>query len=246
MIRIAIVDDDIKLCSKIEQILLAYDKVASIDIDIEVLYNGEDFYKFIINEHDFDLVFLDIQMDRLDGIEIGHLIREKLKNNLMQIVYITSLDNRDRELFAIRPMGFIAKPIKNSDIVKSVDTYLELFKNMNKMFDFISDRQHFKIPYEQIIYLTSDDKLISLYTDNNTFSFYGQLSDVAKGLPFQFFSIHKSYIINKFYIIKYNYDNVIMINNERIPISQKNQKNVRKLLMQDSFNAGEEFFANVK
>ena len=37
-----------------------------------------------------------------------------------------------------------------------------------------------------------------------------------------------------------------MINNERIPISQKNQKNVRKLLMQDSFNAGEEFFANVK
>ena len=246
MLRIAIVDDDIKLCSKIEQILLAYDKVASIDIDIEVLYNGEDFYKFIINEHDFDLVFLDIQMDRLDGIEIGHLIREKLKNNLMQIVYITSLDNRDRELFAIRPMGFIAKPIKNSDIVKSVDTYLELFKNMNKMFDFISDRQHLKIPYEQIIYLTSDDKLISLYTDNNTFSFYGQLSDVAKGLPFQFLSIHKSYIINKFYIIKYNYDNVIMINNERIPISQKNQKNVRKLLMQDSFNAGEEFFANVK
>ena len=161
MLRIAIVDDDIKLCSKIEQILLAYDKVASIDIDIEVLYNGEDFYKFIINEHDFDLVFLDIQMDRLDGIEIGHLIREKLKNNLMQIVYITSLDNRDRELFAIRPMGFIAKPIKNSDIVKSVDTYLELFKNMNKMFDFISDRQHLKIPYEQIIYLTSDDKLIS-------------------------------------------------------------------------------------
>ena len=166
------------------------------------MYNGEDFYKFIVNEHDFDLVFLDIQMDRLDGIEIGHLIREKLKNNLMQIVYITSLDNRDRELFAIRPMGFIAKPIKNSDIVKSVDTYLDLFKDMNKMFNFISDRQHLKIPYERIIYLTSNDKLISLYTDNNIFSFYGQLSDVAKGLPFQFLSIHKSYIINKFYIIK--------------------------------------------
>lgn len=242
MIRIAIVDDDMKLCSKIEQILLAYEKLSSVEFNIEVMYSGESFYQFITHEHDFDLVFLDIKMETLDGIEAGHLIRDKLKNNIMQIVYITSINTRDRELFGIRPMGFIAKPITNSDIVKAVDTYMNLFVNMDKMFDFISDRKHIRIPHEKILYLQSDDKLINLYTESNIFTFYGRLCDTAKELPFQFIIVHKSYIVNKFYIVKYNYDSIIMVNNQEITISQKHRKNVRKLLMQDSMRAGEEFF----
>lgn len=59
---------------------------------------------------------------------------------------------------------------------------------------------------------------------------------------FEFISVHKSYIINKFYVVRYNYDSVIMTDNTRIPISQKNQKNVRRLLMQHNKEAGEEYF----
>ena len=47
----------------------------------------------------------------------------------MQIVYITSLDTRDRELFDIRPMSFIAKPISDSKIFKALETYLRLYTN---------------------------------------------------------------------------------------------------------------------
>ena len=74
------------------------------------------------------------------------------------------------------------------------------------------------------------------------FSYYGKLSDAVNKLPFQFICVHKSFVINKFYIKKYNYDNVVMVNNEVISISKSNQRNVRKLLMQDSIQAGEEFF----
>lgn len=182
-------------------------------------------------------------MKSIDGVEVGHLIREKLNNNIMQIVYITSLDTRDRELFDIRPMSFIAKPISDSKIFKALETYLRLYTNTKKMFDFVADRQHLKIPYDQIIYLQSDDKKVIIQTKDNMFSYYGKLSDAVNKLPFQFICVHKSFVINKFYIKKYNYDNVVMVNNEVISISKSNQRNVRKLLMQDSIQAGEEFFS---
>ena len=94
----------------------------------------EKFKNFILTEHDFDLIFLDIQMDDIDGIEIGHFLRDELNDNLVQIVYITSLKNRDRELFSIRPMNFIAKPVETEKIVETLDTYYKLFRDMDKMF----------------------------------------------------------------------------------------------------------------
>ncbi len=266
MIRIAVVDDDKKLCSKIDRDILAYAKVSSKAIDVEVLYSGEKFKNFILTEHDFDLIFLDIQMDDIDGIEIGHFLRDELNDNLVQIVYITSLKNRDRELFSIRPMNFIAKPVETEKIVETLDTYYKLFRDMDKMFMFTSERQHLKIAYDKIICFKSDDKKVYLYTEDKgkedkekedgsenkedkekevkskVYTFYGRLSDIAENLPFQFISVHKSYIINKFYVVRYNYDSVIMTDNTRIPISQKNQKNVRRLLMQHNKEAGEEYF----
>ena len=242
MIRIAIVDDDRKLCSRIEKILLAYNDLGTAEFDVEVFYSGEELFRFINHEHDFDLIFLDIQMRYVDGVEVGKRLRFQQKNNIVQIVYMTSLQCRDRELFEIRPMGFIAKPVEKADIVKTLDTYMELYEDMGKLFDFISERQHLKIPYEEILYFKSENKIIRLYTQGNVYSFYGQLSDTVKKLPLQFLNIHKSYIINKNYIFKYNYDYIIMTNQEIVPISQKNKKKVRLLLMKEGLTAGEEFF----
>lgn len=242
MIRIAIVDDDDRLCSKIEKILLSYNDLITVELDVEILSDGEELFEFLDHEHDFDLIFLDIQMTTMDGIEVGKRLRFQQKNNAVQIVYMTSLESRDRELFEIRPMGFIAKPVSEADVVKMLDTYMDLFCSVGGIFDFVSGRQHLQVPYEEIIYFKSDNKLIFLHTQDNLYSFYGQLSDTVKKLPLHFLNIHKSYIINKNYILRYNYDNIIMTNNEIIPISQKNRKKVRHILIKKGLISGEEFF----
>ena len=60
MIRIAVVDDDWYISSRIERILLSYDHISTYDLDIEVFQNGLDYFKYLKNEHDFDLIFLDM------------------------------------------------------------------------------------------------------------------------------------------------------------------------------------------
>ena len=57
MIRIAVVDDDWYISSRIERILLSYDHISTYDLDIEVFQNGLDYFKYLKNECNFDLIF---------------------------------------------------------------------------------------------------------------------------------------------------------------------------------------------
>ena len=57
MIRIAVVGDDWCISSRIERILLSYDHISTYDLDIEVFQNGLDYFKYLKNECNFDLIF---------------------------------------------------------------------------------------------------------------------------------------------------------------------------------------------
>ncbi len=234
-------DDDCYLCSNIEKVLLAYDRVSTYDLEIEVFFSGNDLLSYIEEEQNFDLIFLDIEMNGYNGVEVGKIIRERHQNNITQIVYITACDDYDRQLFQIRPMGFLEKPLKNNDIVSNVETYIRLYAGMDNMFSFTYNRKKIKIPYKEIIYFKSDNKKIELCTTEESYDFYDKLNDITGSLPCEFMIIHKSYIVNRMYIEKYGYNSITVINQDELPISQYYRKDVRKLLSLKS-NVGKEFF----
>ena len=178
MIRIAVVDDDWYISSRIERILLSYDHISTYDLDIEVFQNGLDYFKYLKNEHDFDLIFLDIEMSGPNGVEIGRHIRNVMKNNITQILY---------------------------------------FK--------------------------SNDKVVDVITIAENAYFYGKLNSIVEQLPCQFQVIHKSYIINKMYVKKYNYTNVVMTNDDVLTISQNYRSDMRQLNLSKN-NSGKEFFCD--
>ncbi len=241
MIRIAIVDDDIYVGSKIEKMLITYSSVSTYDFKIDVFQSGEELCKHMINEQKFDLVFLDIEMYGCNGIEVGRIIRDELKDDITQIVYITARDGYERQLFKVRPLDFIKKPFTESVIVNVVDTYLRLHSQMNELFEFICERQKVKIPCKDILYFHSVDKKVNVYTNKTVMGFYGKLSDISDNLPHEFMIIHQSYIINKVYAEKYSYESVTMINGQQLPISQNYRKNVKRLISLKR-DMGKEFF----
>ena len=147
MIRIAVVDDDWYISSRIERILLSYDHISTYDLDIEVFQNGLDYFKYLKNEHDFDLIFLDIEMSGPNGVEIGRHIRNVMKNNITQIVYITAFDGYEQALFKVRPMDFLKKPFADIDVINTVETYIELYDSAGKLFEFTSQRKKRKVPF---------------------------------------------------------------------------------------------------
>lgn len=87
LIRIAICDDEIGTCSDIENMILNYAKLQALQIDTEVFYSGETLFKTIENKDKYGLIFLDIQLLQLDGVQVGKQIRERLEMKNQYCIY---------------------------------------------------------------------------------------------------------------------------------------------------------------
>lgn len=89
MFSIAICDDQRAICSEIEKIILDYQELTLQKIQIEVFYSAEKLSTFMEHVHKFDLIFLDIEMEGLNGLDLGRKIREEMDNQITQIVYVS-------------------------------------------------------------------------------------------------------------------------------------------------------------
>lgn len=230
MFKIAICDDEQRICSEIEEILLTFQREPYSGIDIEVFYSGENLYKYIKNEHVFDLIFLGIKLNGLNGIEIGRMIREKMDDYITKIVYISGEDYYNRKLFDVQPLLFLSKPLNHQKVIKALRLAMKLSNKFDWVFTYKRAYEVFRIPIKDIIYFESLDRKIKLVSTNKEDFFYGTINDVLQRVvKYQFIQIHRSYIINYAHTRLFRYDEVIMSNSAILPISQSRRKEVREI-----------------
>lgn len=86
----------------------------------------------------FDIIFLDIEFKSLNGLQVGRKIRNQLHNELVQIVYISAIANYAMDLFQIRPMNFLIKPLKREEILETLKKLMELTNRLDYTFKFKS------------------------------------------------------------------------------------------------------------
>lgn len=232
MFQIAICDDEQVICSQIEKIISNYFKATPQKIKVEIFYSGERLCEFIKHEHSFDLIFLDIELNQINGIDVGRKIREEMDNQVLQIVYISGKDNYDRELFEVRPMHFLPKPLEAGKIIKDVQLAIKLSQELGGMFTYKKGQKTYRIPINNIIYFESAGRQVKIISTNGEELFYAKLADVfTKVIKHRFMYIHKSYIINYAHVSTFRYESVMMTNSIQLPISQPRRKEIRELQM---------------
>lgn len=230
MFRIAICDDEQVICSQIENIILNYAAESSDKIDTQVFYSGEELSRFLDMGQSFDLLFLDIELKLINGIEVGKRIRGELDNQIMQIVYISGKDSYYRDLFEVRPMHFLQKPIDEGELIKDIRLAMKLTDKLGGVFIYKKGHEIFRKPVKNILYFESNNREVKMVTNEGEEIFYGKLDDVFDQVAkYHFMYIHKSYIVNYFFITKFRYEEVTMSNMAVLPISQARRKATREL-----------------
>ena len=140
LIRIAVCDDNLRISSDIEGWIMEYNKSSQANYVVEIYYNGERLCKDMDSGTMYDIIFLDIELESITGIEVGHYIREELHNDDSQIIYISSFTKYALELFQVRPMDFLIKPVKKERIIKSIETATKLLKKGEVCFQYKQGR----------------------------------------------------------------------------------------------------------
>lgn len=112
MIKIAVCDNDINITTFIEENIYKIAKEKSYAVGIDIFFDGVQLTKRVEGGTNYDLIYLDIEMNDLSGIDAGHIMRKMDCTAL--IIYISSYEEYLRELFEVEPFRFLDKPIDDT------------------------------------------------------------------------------------------------------------------------------------
>lgn len=231
-IRIAICDDEQDVVELLKRNLTKYQFPDNYKTEFYYFYNGEALLESSLK---YDLVFLDIEMDGIDGIRAGKLIRQK--DRAVRIVFVTSHQEYAITSYIAHPFDFATKPISAERIQSILDEFISYLSDTvrpSNVVEFKGIDGSLFLELESIIAFeyTGNRRLI-VFTENQEYVIRGGISEIFQLINSEnFTSPHKSFIINMDYVKSLSDYNLRMTNGMEIPVAQKKLKEFRKELRQ--------------
>ena len=230
--KIAVCDDESVICRTIYDMIKDISKLIDIRFETDCFSSGEELCDEM-KSNPYDLIFLDIELSRMNGIAVGKYIRESLNNETVQIAYISSKQQYAMELFESRPINFLIKPITSEKILTIIEKLLKLHAVDTQIFKFKVRQEYIKLPMSEIIYFSSSGRTVTLVSLDKSYTFYGTLEDIYSEIKNRhFLYIHKSFIVNYRYVRQYEYEQVTLLDGTVLPISQPRRKLIRKMILE--------------
>ncbi|MGL5378851.1 LytR/AlgR family response regulator transcription factor [Clostridium sp.] len=230
MIKIAICDDEDIFINKYMKIISNIKKNKNYGIEIFTFNSGEELLKYIfINKVKFDLVFLDIIMKEINGIETARKIKEIYE--LTEIVLLTSSKEYALDAYDVKVFNYI---IKSSQQLESKinEAIKHCYSKINDYIIINNKSSIEKIEICKIVYIESNKRKLIITTTDSKHEIYEKLDNIYNKIEnYGFIKTHKSYIINMNFIKRIDSKEVITTKEEVIPISRGNSSTVKEKFM---------------
>lgn len=229
MYHIAICEDDSVLRNQIVQTLSTHPRRE--DFVLHEFEHGEDLLANLQSGASYLLLILDIEMGAVNGVTLGTILRQELKDPVTQILYISAYDSYAMELFNVQPLNFLKKPLDPDQLFSCVTQVLEFAPALDATLTFFFSKQAKRVLLREIRYLESYHRKLTIHTLRGDFISSQRLSELRGQLPYPtFFQIHQSFMVNDRYVRHIQYDKLTMDNGLELSISQAYRREVRDLL----------------
>ncbi len=235
--RVAICDDQDEWVEQIEKYLTRF-KQSFQNIKWESFYSAEEFLNYIGNRNNFfDILITDIEMEKINGIELAKRVREK--DSGIVIFFLTSHDEYIRQCFAPRPLGFWDKPLEYVQFEKDMTQAVNFLKNNSDVFSFKDKNGYMRIPYSNIIYFRTNGKKIIVHTFDTDYEFYGTFKNHEKiWKSAGFVKANRFYYLNSEFIFRFKPPNIYLQNGEKIKSTQSSINTIKMIIFKsDCYNA---------
>lgn len=230
--RIAICDDERDICELIRRLVEKYKRENKEQFDIQVFYSGEDLVEYMKDGNQVDLLFLDICFSNgMNGVDVGHIIRNQLDDQLLKLVYVSGWDEYDRQLFDYQPMNFIEKPINENKVLEAIARAKRLLDISETAFYYPKRYGQGYVKYRDIMYFESQGRHVEIHLCDQTIEYCGKIKTVAEKVCDKgFIQIHRSYIVNYDYISQVEYERIFLTNSKELTIGETFVKQVHEKL----------------
>lgn len=171
---------------------------------------------------ELDLVFLDMEMGALDGMETARRLRRMDEG--LQIVFVTGYADRVFDGYSVGALGYLLKPAGAERLSEVLERCTEaLYRGMDETFFCRSGDTVFRIPRRSIRYFVSDRRQVTCVTGDRRYTFYGRLDDTAAEAGPAFVRIHQRYLVRAGAVDRVE-GGEVFVGDEALPISRSCQK----------------------
>lgn len=229
MIHIAICDDEPYMLEELSEKLSHYMKRRQTsDYQIFCYTNGQSLLK---SGHDFDLLFLDIQMSHPNGMETAKKLRELGSQSLL--IFVTVLKEYVFDAFEVRAYDYLVKPLTDHHLKRTMDRAMQdLTQHVNPHLLIQKGNACQVIPLSQILYCEVLGRKIYLHqTDGTVLDYYDRLERLEKRLDQRFFRCHRSYLVNLDYVCGCSKGQVLLPQEAQIPVSRLRERELAQALL---------------
>ena len=224
--KIAICDDEREYRKIIADYVNTYFNDKCIDFECYEFSSGE---LLLSSDETFDIVFLDIEMDKLNGIQTAKELNAKNKKAVIFIV--TAYQKYLDDAMDLNVFRYIDKPVKAKRIYNGLDKAIDLINNNEISFK-TRDDGIVTICKNDIVSVEVKRKIVYVTTLEKQYTTREKMDFFKKNLTASYFAIpHISYIINFNFVKKFQRDKVLLKNDQIVSIAPKKQTEIKKKFM---------------
>lgn len=170
----------------------------------------------------FDLAFLDIQMEEMNGIALAKALRTR--NGRVALFFVTNCDAYQDDAMDLRAFRFLKKPIDANRLYAGLDKAMEYINSTYMDIYLHVDGSQQRILADDILYITRSGRKVVFVTKSAELYTAESFDALCEKLPPLFFyAVHKSFFVNLHYVEKYSYTELHLSDGSRIPIAPRRQ-----------------------
>jgi DNA-binding LytR/AlgR family response regulator len=225
-LNIAIVDDEKIQLDSMQALIKQAAGEMSLTVQLSIFASGEQFLFELEDYPNLDLVFLDIEMNNIDGLEVAQKIREK--DSEMTIVFATAFAEYAVQGYEVQALDYLLKPIEVSQLIKVFHRHLERKPQIKESISLEVNGQLVKLFLEDILYVEVIKRECYIHLKDQTIIVNKTLKELSKELNENFIQTHRSYLVNVAHIEGLLNADVELSNGETIPVSRRLSKEVQE------------------
>lgn len=224
-IEIVLVDDEQLQLDYMEDLLGQAVKQLDIEVELHQYLSGEAFLFALADHPTWDLAFLDVEMEALNGMEVARIVREKAPQ--LSLVFATAYAEYAIEGYEVQALDYLLKPINVEKIVRVLKRFLEKQPEDAAYTIVESDGESIRLNLEDILYVEASKREVIIYLSDNILNINMSLSDFIELVDERFVLTHRSYLVNLEHISRLLRQDVELSNDEKIPLSRRRTKEVQ-------------------
>ncbi len=211
--KAAVCDDEKIFHKEVSCLLRKYMKTRNIEIYTDFYENGEELLKY---KKEYDIVFMDYQMEGMNGIETAVKLRKVNSDSV--IIFISAYPAAALDAYEVKTFRFLVKPIDEAKLFKSLDDYLKSIDFDNILF-LNTHEGNYKIKMSEIIYLEGDGKYTTVRTKKHSLRIHLNLKQLELKLPqSKFIRCSKSFVVGFSHISNHDSSEILFDNGEKAKI----------------------------